>query len=164
MSDVEEKKSGYRLEYAKNNRAKCKGPKPCTGTVLEKGTLKTGSIVDFRGHTSFSWRHWGCTTPAIIANMKKSFEAADELDGFEELEPADQEKIRKAWEDGHVADDDIPETARKVEGEDDADEEKPKKKRAPAKKDEGGEAAKPKKARVTKKVRVILTTTGNLQC
>ena len=25
MSDVEEKKSGYRLEYAKNNRAKCKG-------------------------------------------------------------------------------------------------------------------------------------------
>ena len=25
MSDIEEKKSGYRLEYAKNNRAKCKG-------------------------------------------------------------------------------------------------------------------------------------------
>jgi hypothetical protein len=25
MSDTEEKKSGYRLEYAKNNRAKCKG-------------------------------------------------------------------------------------------------------------------------------------------
>jgi hypothetical protein len=25
MSDVEEKKSGYRLEYAKNNRAKCRG-------------------------------------------------------------------------------------------------------------------------------------------
>ena len=25
MSDAEEKKSGYRLEYAKNNRAKCKG-------------------------------------------------------------------------------------------------------------------------------------------
>ena len=25
MSDVEEKKSGYRLEYAKTNRAKCKG-------------------------------------------------------------------------------------------------------------------------------------------
>ena len=32
MSDVEEKKSGYRLEYAKNNRAKCKGtfsPRNC---------------------------------------------------------------------------------------------------------------------------------------
>jgi hypothetical protein len=28
MSDVEDKKSGYRLEYAKNNRAKCKGSFP----------------------------------------------------------------------------------------------------------------------------------------
>ena len=37
MSDVEEKKSGYRLEYAKNNRAKCKGrfaPLPSTIAVL----------------------------------------------------------------------------------------------------------------------------------
>lgn len=31
MSDVEEKKSGYRLEYAKNSRAKCKGTvSPCS--------------------------------------------------------------------------------------------------------------------------------------
>ena len=95
MSDVEEKKSGYRLEYAKNNRAKCKGSFPSQllvssiaslivvrvlslqgrnlapvrdhflissedfisqcldlGTVLEKGVLKLGSVVDFRGHTS----------------------------------------------------------------------------------------------------------------
>jgi hypothetical protein len=95
MSDVEEKKSGYRLEYAKNNRAKCKGSFPSQllissiaflivvrvlslqgrnlapvrdysllssedlisqcldlGTVLEKGGLKLGSVVDFRGHTS----------------------------------------------------------------------------------------------------------------
>lgn len=151
MSDVEEKKSGYRLEYAKNNRAKCKGPKPCNGTVLDKGTLKIGSVVDFRGHTSFAWRHWGCTTPTIIDNMKKSFSEADELDGFDELQPADQDKIRKAWEDGHVADEDVPETARKAEGDDGADEAKPKKKRAPAKKAEEGEAAKPKKARASKK-------------
>jgi hypothetical protein len=32
--------------------------------------------------------------------MKKSFSEADELDGFDELQPADQDKIRKAWEDG----------------------------------------------------------------
>jgi len=152
MSDTEEKKSGYRLEYAKNNRAKCKGPKPCNGTVLDKGTLKLGSLVDFRGHTSFSWRHWGCTTAAIITNFKKSFSQADELDGFDELQPADQDKIRKAWEDGNVADEDIPETARKAQGDDGADEEaKPKKKRAPAKKSDDVEAAKPKKARTSKK-------------
>ncbi|KAI0251934.1 hypothetical protein BJV78DRAFT_1207868 [Lactifluus subvellereus] len=151
MSDVEEKKSGYRLEYAKTNRAKCKGPKPCSGTVLEKGVLKLGSVVDFRGNSAFSWRHWGCTTPTIITNMKKSFSSADDLDGFDELQPADQEKIRKAWEDGHVADEDIPETARKAEGGDDVAEAKPKKKRAPTKKDDEGEAAKPKKARTSKK-------------
>ncbi|KAI9428839.1 hypothetical protein H4582DRAFT_1807754 [Lactarius indigo] len=152
MSDTEEKKSGYRLEYAKNNRAKCKGPKPCNGTVLDKGTLKIGSVVDFRGHTSFAWRHWGCTTETIITNMKKSFTEADELDGFDELQPADQDKIRKAWEDGHVADEDVPETARKAQGDDGADEEpKPKKKRAPAKKADEGESSKPKKARATKK-------------
>lgn len=151
MSDVEEKKSGYRLEYAKNNRAKCKGPKPCNGTVLEKGVLKLGSVVDFRGHTSMSWRHWGCTTPTIIINMKKSFSNADELDGFEDLQPADQEKVRHAWDDGHVADEDIPETARKPQGDDEADEAKPKKKRASTKKDDAGEEAKPKKARTSKK-------------
>ncbi|KAI0292921.1 hypothetical protein BC826DRAFT_1017548 [Russula brevipes] len=130
MSDVEDKKSGYRLEYAKNNRAKCKGPKPCSGTVLEKGTLKLGSLVDFRGHTSFAWRHWGCTTPLIINNFKKSFSEADELDGFDELQPADQDKIR---------------------GDDAEEEAKPKKKRTPAKKDAESEGAKPKKARTSKK-------------
>jgi hypothetical protein len=83
--------------------------------------------------------------------MKSSFSSADELDGFDELQPADQEKVRKAWEDGHVADEDIPETARKAEGGDDAEEAKPKKKRASAKKDGEGEAAKPKKARTSKK-------------
>ncbi|KAH9968234.1 hypothetical protein BC827DRAFT_1171214 [Russula dissimulans] len=152
MSDVEEKKSGYRLEYAKNNRAKCKGPKPCNGTVLEKGTLKIGSVVDFRGHPSFSWRHWGCTTTTIINNMKNSFSKADELDGFDDLQPEDQEKIRKAWDDGHVADEDVPETARKPDAVDDANEEaKPKKKRAPAKKDGEGDVPKAKKARPSKK-------------
>lgn len=84
--------------------------------------------------------------------MKKAFSEADELDGFGDLQPADQDKIRKAWEDGHVADDDIPETARKAEGDDVANEEaKPKKKRAPAKKGDEGEASKPKKARTSKK-------------
>ncbi|KAH9000776.1 hypothetical protein EDB86DRAFT_451499 [Lactarius hatsudake] len=152
MSDTEEKKSGYRLEYAKNNRAKCKGPKPCNGTVLDKGTLKLGSMADYRGHPSFAWRHWGCTTAAIITNLKKSFSEADELDGFDELQPADQDKIRKAWEDGQVADEDVPETARKAQGDDGADEEaKPKKKRATAKKADEGEASKPKKARASKK-------------
>lgn len=89
----------------------------------------------------------------IINNLKKSFSEADELDGFDELQPADQDRIRKAWDEGRVPDEDVPETARKPEKADDAnDEEKPKKKRAPPKKDDEGGAAKPKKARTSKKV------------
>ncbi|OSX63698.1 hypothetical protein POSPLADRAFT_1055777 [Postia placenta MAD-698-R-SB12] len=136
MSDQEgDKKSGYRLEYAASNRSVCKGPKPCNGTKITKGELRLGSVVDFRGNTTMVWRHWGCTTPRIIQNMKKSFEEADELDGFEDLKDEDQDKIRKAWEEEKVADEDIPETARKPEGEEGEEEEddKPKKKKAAGK-------------------------------
>lgn len=83
-----------------------------------------------------AWRHWGCVTPKIIINMKKSFNEASELDGFEDMKEEDQERISKAWEDGHVADEDIPDTARKPEGDDgeEEDEEEQPKKKAPAKK------------------------------
>ena len=112
-----------------------------------------------------AWRHWGCTTTVIINNMKRSFTEADELDGFDELQPEDQDRIRKAWDDGHVADEDVPETARKPEKADDAsDDEKPKKKRAPPKKDDAGDVAKPKKARTSKKVRHYSPCFPTLAC
>ena len=82
----------------------------------------------------------------MLANIKKSIEEADDLDGFEELRDEDKDKIRKAWEEGHVADEDIPESARKNDGEeeDEEEEEKPKKKagaKAAAKKDKSDEPA-----------------------
>lgn len=86
-----------------------------------------------------AWRHWGCVTSKIIANMKKSFDEADELDGFEDLQEEDQEKIRTAWEKGHVAEEDIPLSAVKLGKNDGADEDdededgKPAKKKATAK-------------------------------
>jgi hypothetical protein len=43
--------------------------------------------------------------------MKKSFESADEIEGFAELTEVDQEKIRVAWEKEEVAAEDIPATA-----------------------------------------------------
>jgi hypothetical protein len=78
---------------------------------------------------------------------------ASDLDGYDDLSSEDKERVDKAWEDGHVADEDIPESAKKPVGED-GDEEKPKRKKAAAKKtdEEGGE--KPKRARATK-VRVV---------
>lgn len=49
----------------------------------------------------------------MIENMKKSLGEAEELDGFDDLKKADQDKLVKAWEDGTVADEDIPDSARK---------------------------------------------------
>ncbi|KAF8321988.1 uncharacterized protein EI90DRAFT_2937645 [Cantharellus anzutake] len=147
MSDDEEsKKSGYRLEVSANNRAACKGPKPCTGTKILKGEVRLGSLVDFRGHTTWSWKHWrvisGCASKKVIENMKKKHPDPEDIDGYEYLNPTQQAKIRTAWETGHVADEDIPPSARKPEGEggDEEEEEeeeetgKKKKKKAPAKK------------------------------
>ena len=94
--------------------------------------------------------------------MKETYSDASELDGFDELNPEDREKIVKAFEDGHVAEEDIPESARKEGGEmgsDEEGEEKPKKKAATkrTKNKEGEEVAeKPKRSRTTKaKVRLF---------
>lgn len=35
--------------------------------------------------------------------MKESFEEAEELDGYEDLTPEDQERVKKAFEVGHGA-------------------------------------------------------------
>lgn len=63
-----------------------------------------------------AWRHWGCVTPKIIENLKKKHEVASDIDGFEEISEEDQRRVEKAYDDGHVADEDIPESARKPDG------------------------------------------------
>jgi hypothetical protein len=97
------------------------GPLPCKGTAIGKGELRLGSLVDFRGNTSWyapivsirctqilpvtrAWRHWGCTTKKIIGNMKNSFDGAKDLDGFDEISEDNQNKLIAAWESGEVAD------------------------------------------------------------
>lgn len=62
-------------------------------------------------------------TTKIFSNMKEKFDAADDLDGFEDLKEDDQEKIRTAWEAGKVAEEDIPESAQKADGDGDEEEE-----------------------------------------
>ena len=106
--------------------------------------------------------------------MRKQFESAADLDGYDDLKPEDQEKVNKAWEEGHVAEEDIPETAKKPEG--DEEEEKPKKTKKKAKvsvtplicsigmvcwstfqkdDEDGDEEEKPKKAPPKKKAKVL---------
>ncbi|KAK0192287.1 hypothetical protein F5146DRAFT_497082 [Armillaria mellea] len=143
---------GYRLEYASSNRAKCKGPKPCAGSVISKGTMRFGTTVEFQGKQSFAWRHWGCVTKKVLSNVKEQFEKASEVDGYEDMKPEDQAKVDKAWEDGQVADEDIPETARKAEGEpEEEEEEKPKKARGKKKAEDGEEKTKKPRAPRAKK-------------
>jgi len=149
--DGEGKKSGgYKFDYATTNRSQCKGPKPCNGTKLVKGTLRLGVVREFRGHPSWIYRHYGCTTKKVFQNMKKSFESAEDIEGFAEFTETDQEKVRVAWEKEEVAAEDIPATA--VAGaDDDEDDEAPKKKAGrPRKKqkmdyDDGSDEPKPKK-------------------
>ncbi|KIY51139.1 hypothetical protein FISHEDRAFT_71430 [Fistulina hepatica ATCC 64428] len=126
------------------------GPKPCSGSVIAKGTLRMGSQVDFRGNTTFAWRHWGCATPKVIANLREAVEGdAAELDGFEDLKEEDKARVIKAFQEGHVAEEDIPETAKNPSGDDkdeEIEDEKPKKKVAARREPAKRKAATKKKA------------------
>ncbi|KAF9057231.1 hypothetical protein BJ165DRAFT_1419306 [Panaeolus papilionaceus] len=108
-----ESKLGYRLEYAPSPRAKCKGSKPCNGTPIDKGELRLGTLIDMRGIPAFQWRHWGCVSSRILSNLRSSFSEVAEIDGYEELCDEDKQRVTRAWEEGNVADEDIPESARR---------------------------------------------------
>jgi len=147
----------YRVEYASSNRAKCKGPVPCKGNTIAKGSLRHGTLTDINGNSTFHWRHWGCVTKKILSNMKEKVGEAEDLDGFDDMKPEDQEKIKTAWEKGQVADEDIPETARKEGEEDDQGRKRKKaiskKKKAESESDQAEEATKtaPSRTRSTVK-------------
>ncbi|OAV99267.1 hypothetical protein, variant [Puccinia triticina 1-1 BBBD Race 1] len=129
---------GYRVEYASSGRAKCNGRKPCFGTAIPKGQLRFGTWVTLHENGSFKWRHWGCLTSSVLKNVSNELEdKIEELDGFEDLQPTDQEKIKKAFQDGHVDSNDLPPTAVPEKAENPAEEEGKKevkkRKRAPKK-------------------------------
>lgn len=52
-----------------------------------------------------------------MENIKRTFRDIEDLDGFEELDEEDQEMLRVAWEVGHVAEEDIPSTAKRLDDE-----------------------------------------------
>ncbi|PYI25699.1 zf-PARP-domain-containing protein [Aspergillus indologenus CBS 114.80] len=105
----------YRLEEASTSRAGCQN-KECKDAKIKiaKGELRHGSWVEAGDYQSWKWRHWGCVTPNVIENLKdaiKELSGGDEtdcsaLDGFDELSEENQEKVRRALEQGHVDDED----------------------------------------------------------
>ncbi|KAJ5103514.1 hypothetical protein N7532_004043 [Penicillium argentinense] len=155
----------YRIEISPNNRAGCTN-KECKDAKVKitKGEIRVGSWIDNERFQSWSWRHWGCTTPRVlhnitenIANEDKSI-AFDTLDGWEELDDETREKIRTAIEKGHIEDDEWngdaecnrpgktgmrAKSSNKADAKDDAKETSPKKtKAAPATKTKESSKAK----------------------
>ncbi|EKM75837.1 hypothetical protein AGABI1DRAFT_116161 [Agaricus bisporus var. burnettii JB137-S8] len=143
--------SGYRIEYSPSSRAKCKGPKPCAETVIVKGDLRFGTLLEIEGNLSYFWRHWGCVTPKILDDVKKSIGAVTEIHGYEDLNDEDKAKVSTALDEGHVADADIPDSARKPEGEEEGKVAMNAAEKADADEDGEGEVTgKPEKAKATK--------------
>ncbi|KAL5000293.1 hypothetical protein BDV10DRAFT_163141 [Aspergillus recurvatus] len=102
----------YRLEQASTGRAGCQN-KECKENKIKiaKGELRLGSWVDTERFQSWFWRHWGCVTPKVIANVNDIVGEGDDrdlemLDGYEDLPVELQEKVAKALEQGHVDDED----------------------------------------------------------
>ncbi|KAE8147499.1 poly polymerase and DNA-ligase Zn-finger region-domain-containing protein [Aspergillus avenaceus] len=101
----------YRLEEASTGRAGCQN-KECKDAKVKiaKGELRHGTWVDTERIQAFMWRHWGCVTPKLITNINENIESDgdkdfDQLDGFEDLSSENQEKVKRALEQGHVDDD-----------------------------------------------------------
>ncbi|KAL1989489.1 hypothetical protein VTN49DRAFT_6686 [Thermomyces lanuginosus] len=103
----------YRLEEAPSGRAGCQN-KECKDQKIkiQKGELRVGTWIDTERFQSWSWRHWGCTTPKVIKNIQDALGEPDDdgnydvsmLDGFEELSQENQEKVKRALKQGHVDD------------------------------------------------------------
>ena len=100
-------------------------------------------------------------TPQILSNIQSSAQNPTDLDGYEDLKPEDKEKVNKAWEEGKVAEADIPESAKKLQGDDEKadDDTTTKGKKASAQKAAAPDGEdRPKRARSSKKVGSICSS------
>ncbi|KAF2487891.1 hypothetical protein BDY17DRAFT_320403 [Neohortaea acidophila] len=98
----------YRVEISQGGRAGCSATH-CKkeGIKIQKGEIRQGTQVTIQGNTTMKWRHWGCVTPKVLSNWNETSEGNPELiDGFEELPPKAQEKVRRALAQVHVDDED----------------------------------------------------------
>ncbi|PVF99077.1 hypothetical protein CPB86DRAFT_784078 [Serendipita vermifera] len=105
------------IEYSPSSRAACRGPRPCSGTKIEKGALRLGEPTEnmwSNDTISYQYRHWGCTTPQILNKIKRSGGARN-IKGFTSLSLEDQHRVSAAVERGKVDPDDVPFSARTVD-------------------------------------------------
>ncbi|KAI7891908.1 uncharacterized protein EV154DRAFT_209362 [Mucor mucedo] len=93
----------YVLEYAKSDKSSCTGKKddcPSENYKIAKGELRLGVEVPNTGGSR--WRHWVCVTSKVIENMQKDYSSPDQIQGWEDLRPEDQERVQRAWDEGEI--------------------------------------------------------------
>ncbi|CZT15733.1 uncharacterized protein RCC_01567 [Ramularia collo-cygni] len=98
----------YRVELSKTGRAGCTAVH-CKkeGIKIQKGELRNGVLVDMGDYQSMKYRHWGCVTPSVIFNWKETSGGdMDLVDGYDELPDECKVKVARAFEQGHVDDED----------------------------------------------------------
>ncbi|KAF2863892.1 zf-PARP-domain-containing protein [Piedraia hortae CBS 480.64] len=98
----------YRIEVSPNNRAVCSATKCKDEKVkITKGEMRHGVMITFKDKQSWKFRHWGCVTPEIIHHWKEASEGnMDLVDGYDELPDDAKEKVKRAFEQGHVDNED----------------------------------------------------------
>ncbi|KAF5380521.1 hypothetical protein D9615_004518 [Tricholomella constricta] len=102
--------SQHAFGYSKSNRAKCHGLPPCKGTFMDVGTLRYGLTISGEFGETVEWCHWGCVTPATLRQLAAL--PVDNVTGFKNLKPQDQQKIRLAISLRRIDPDDIPDSAK----------------------------------------------------
>ncbi|KAK0225975.1 SNF2 family N-terminal domain-containing protein [Armillaria fumosa] len=119
----------HHFGYSKSIRAKCHGPLPCKGTAITTGTLRYGQMTTHEHGDTVEWRHWGCVTPSILAQLAPT--NLENVPGFRDLRWAtffspgfapidpsfrsdDHRRIRKAVSERRVDPADIPPSAQTV--------------------------------------------------
>ncbi|KAI0730200.1 SNF2 family N-terminal domain-containing protein [Fomitopsis betulina] len=100
----------HTFEYSKSNRAKCHGPPPCKGSPIVLGDLRYGQVKLGPYGETVEWRHWGCVTPNILANISRT--QLERIQGFNNLRQEDQGKIRLAVGLRRIDPADVPATAK----------------------------------------------------
>ncbi|KAH7915183.1 SNF2 family N-terminal domain-containing protein [Hygrophoropsis aurantiaca] len=102
--------SKHSIDYSKSARATCKGPAPCTGSIIAIGSLRYGQVILEDFGATVNWRHWGCVTPDILSNLATCNQ--NDIIGFDNLRPEDQAKVRLAMSRRRVDLSDVPESAK----------------------------------------------------
>lgn len=80
------------------------------GSIGKKKYQYEGS---YNGYTDDKDGPRTCVTPKVIANMKEKMESPEEMEGFDSLRDEDAEKVRKAWENGEIPEEDRPKKTEK---------------------------------------------------